>query len=802
MNTPGAGLKSGIGRIVCCVAMLALLFSLSGVFSSGIAYADEPATSLTIKLNGNEVSTLTIAELEQLSQVTQGYSSIDSLPAPCMTAARGVKVTDVLAEAGIDVGTVKNLTFVSTDGYKTTISKEYLLDTERYYYPNLTECFDDSIYPQYKDGMEDGKVQVQPVLAIESHYKRFDASPAFDKMEGQCALRLCFGQGTPDEQTSGRFAKYVCELDVECSLSPIIFTIDGSDMETAVYTMAELQAMPATERNYPGKGGTVICQGVSLKDLLVSLGITNGDLMAQISIHDAGSFTVDPVPVADLLNEDRAYLLTYYIDGEPVGGETQLSIYRAADSAKEATIKNAYGITISEPLVFGSAPVLTADTTDNTIGQPINITFTDNEAWRNAITTVEVGDILLENSQYTKSAGKITIDASVFTGAGVYTIIIKAAGYEDTSVTQIINKVYETTGLSITVDNGEAIIVTAEQINILNNNNEIRHYSHYKDGRMNYCTGLGAPLAAILTQYAAVESSNIQSLTVGADDYFVTFADAQNEVFNTRFYYPPVGERVEIDAIIATKASESLITDSSQLDNAHTMRLMLGQTDPEERTVSQMVKWVSKIDIVTSTAANIPVTEISLNKSATTLVINNSEQLRVAIKPTAATSQTVTWASSNEAVATVDNRGKVTALEAGEAVITVATNDGSFSASCIVTVILESAGPLYTVTPVIDNAYTSTTLEEVRTMIVNGGVSGINYFAVQVEPIIAHEGTETVVFIHFRNGVPLSLNATQADFDIVHIAQAGFNVLPSDQVKVYIVDELTNAVDSNPVILQ
>ena len=33
-------------------------------------------------------------------------------------------------------------------------------------------------------------------------------------------------------------------------------------------------------------------------------------------------------------------------------------------------------------------------------------------------------------------------------------------------------------------------------------------------------------------------------------------------------------------------------------------------------------------------------------------------------------------------------------------------------------------------------------------------------------------------------------------------AQAGFNVQAGDVIKVYIVDELTNAEDRNPVILQ
>ena len=55
--------------------------------------------------------------------------------------------------------------------------------------------------------------------------------------------------------------------------------------------------------------------------------------------------------------------------------------------------------------------------------------------------------------------------------------------------------------------------------------------------------------------------------------------------------------------------------------------------------------------------------------------------------PDNATNKTLTWSSSNTAVATVDQSGKVTAVAPGTAAITVTTNDGSGKvASCPVTV--------------------------------------------------------------------------------------------------------------------
>lgn len=55
--------------------------------------------------------------------------------------------------------------------------------------------------------------------------------------------------------------------------------------------------------------------------------------------------------------------------------------------------------------------------------------------------------------------------------------------------------------------------------------------------------------------------------------------------------------------------------------------------------------------------------------------------------PDDATDQTVTWSSDNEAVATVDADGKVTAVALGTANITATANDGSgVTATCVVTV--------------------------------------------------------------------------------------------------------------------
>ena len=89
---------------------------------------------------------------------------------------------------------------------------------------------------------------------------------------------------------------------------------------------------------------------------------------------------------------------------------------------------------------------------------------------------------------------------------------------------------------------------------------------------------------------------------------------------------------------------------------------------------------------VTVSDKEINVTGVQLNKTETSLLVGGSETLVATILPENATNKNVTWKSSDESVATVDASGKVTGVKAGEATITVTTEDGGKTATCKVTV--------------------------------------------------------------------------------------------------------------------
>lgn len=81
-----------------------------------------------------------------------------------------------------------------------------------------------------------------------------------------------------------------------------------------------------------------------------------------------------------------------------------------------------------------------------------------------------------------------------------------------------------------------------------------------------------------------------------------------------------------------------------------------------------------------------PVKGITLNKNRNTIAAGGSDQLTASINPTNATNMSVTWASSNTALATVSNTGLVTAVGIGTTKITATTVDSAKTATCNVTV--------------------------------------------------------------------------------------------------------------------
>ena len=145
---------------------------------------------------------------------------------------------------------------------------------------------------------------------------------------------------------------------------------------------------------------------------------------------------------------------------------------------------------------------------------------------------------------------------------------------------------------------------------------------------------------------------------------------------------------VNADAAVAPEYAIELNTEKNGLTFA----------DAEGKWYIDMSKGLAKLSAQDSTAwklqlarvislVNEPLASLALDKTSAKVYVGDSIQLAVTTGPVYATDHTVTWSSSNEAVATVDEKGMVKALAKGSATITAKANDGSnLEATCKVTV--------------------------------------------------------------------------------------------------------------------
>lgn len=146
---------------------------------------------------------------------------------------------------------------------------------------------------------------------------------------------------------------------------------------------------------------------------------------------------------------------------------------------------------------------------------------------------------------------------------------------------------------------------------------------------------------------------------------------------------------------------------------------------------------------ITLKAKTVAVTSVAVSPKTLNLEVGQTGTLTATVKPDNATNKTVTWTTSNDKVATVDNNGVVTAVGKGTATITAAA-DGK-TATCTVTVKV----PAHKHTPVAVPAQESTCMEkgweayykcrECGTVVdENGNAAQIKYL-----PLAAHKLTET-----------------------------------------------------------
>lgn len=91
-------------------------------------------------------------------------------------------------------------------------------------------------------------------------------------------------------------------------------------------------------------------------------------------------------------------------------------------------------------------------------------------------------------------------------------------------------------------------------------------------------------------------------------------------------------------------------------------------------------------------AQDVPVSSVELDRNRLSLAVGEDDMLEAIVLPENATNRSVSWSSSNPAVAVVDKYGVIDAVGRGKAIITVVSRDGTNKkATCEVTVNGEGA---------------------------------------------------------------------------------------------------------------
>ena len=230
-----------------CITVAMMIFALSSaVISFAIddeAYDGYAADDLTIRVGymGGPYyvkKVFTLEEIEAMDVVTNDYTFIDNMPSVIIDHAKGVRLSDLMDAAGIDMGSIQVFQFYTVDKQGdesfTDFTKTELIDTPRYCYYSLPDNFDE----EAGVGNADSTSIAEPVETIMSFaddwnrvIKGAEFGSDYENLNTATRFRLIFGQVDASTRTANRSAKWVREIKVQLGGSPTLTTSDPSTLD-------------------------------------------------------------------------------------------------------------------------------------------------------------------------------------------------------------------------------------------------------------------------------------------------------------------------------------------------------------------------------------------------------------------------------------------------------------------------------------------------------------------------------------------------------------------------------------------
>lgn len=335
--------NSSIKKALAFVLTLTLVLGQIGFITPN---ADNADNQPVLVITGTGVRTELAFTLDQLKSMTEGkiiqdYSSVNRVGTKKLQAGEGIKLSYLLQLAGVSDSYGK-ITFCASDGFRREFTKEQMT-TARFFYPNIFS------------GSDDNAKAAEMIIAYRSMAitsGSIDHKQLKDN-EGNPPLQLMLGQSDLKDVNNSLYVSGLNKIIVGDPL-PEAFKLSGNIAAVKSYTMADIKLMATGSEKYTymTKGGekTTACKGVFLRELLSELKLDGSGYNVQIDTTDAASYPVEPVPLKEMLDASKVYLLAYEVDGQPIvaGGKdsTPVRIYRKG-SDSSAVIKNVTGLTIT-----------------------------------------------------------------------------------------------------------------------------------------------------------------------------------------------------------------------------------------------------------------------------------------------------------------------------------------------------------------------------------------------------------------------------------------------------------------------
>lgn len=283
--------------------------------------------------------------------------------------------------------------------------------------------------------------------------------------------------------------------------------------------------------------------------------------------------------------------------------------------------------------------------------------------------TAATGESAETDEKLTKAASKLTVewtssDESVATVDATGTVTAVAAGEANVTASVKDTDIAASTHIKVVVT--PTGVAAPESIDLATNGENTKDL----DAKLVPADATDVKLA--------YESSDESVATVDETGKVTAVANGECTITTYVTAKTEDAEASELSAVVVEAADSEEVDDS-----VATMPEDLAAMDSAFGVVPENLKAETKVTVTTN------VEGITLDKTEGVLTVGNTVTVTATVTPDTTTNASVTWSSSDEAIATVDSEGKITAVAPGTATIT-ATSDSNPDASAAYAVTVQA----------------------------------------------------------------------------------------------------------------